>query len=366
MVDLLEARRRILLNTPHLESISGATASFTTDMASKLKSCKIHFTPIQEGSGDPSPENVRPIHGWDGVTVTRCGKNIANLNSDHMLSYAWTIAFPNPFKRTGKYTISCQNQIKAGGQLGSFVFLGNAVTDNSGYGLTGWTFGGSVMNVTFNITEGALNNKYIVFRFNSKPTYNSISNAQIQIEEGLAATEYESYTEASLIIPFPQTIYGGYVDLVNGEVVEEWVNGTVPTNDVRGKQLTGYNRELSTERYFGISIASKGTSAAIICNMAIKGNCRADNQTTRIQPDGTALIHYALPNNVVGILSTDTPDERNSKIIDWLSNNQMTFVYDIKTPNTYPLDPVTIKTLRGVNNIWSDANGNIEIKFWTH
>ncbi len=31
---------------------------------------KNHFLPVQEGTGDPSPDNVRHIACWDGVTVT--------------------------------------------------------------------------------------------------------------------------------------------------------------------------------------------------------------------------------------------------------------------------------------------------------
>ena len=32
----------------------------------------------------------------------------------------------------------------------------------------------------------------------------------------------------------------------------------------------------------------------------------------------------------------------------------------------YDIGPVTLKTLRGINNIWSDANGNIDLSYWTH
>ena len=35
--------------------------------------CKASWEPTQEGTGDPSPENVRPISGRDSVTVERCG-----------------------------------------------------------------------------------------------------------------------------------------------------------------------------------------------------------------------------------------------------------------------------------------------------
>ena len=36
--------------------------------------------PVQAGSGDPSPSNVRPISGWEGATLTRTGENNSNGN----------------------------------------------------------------------------------------------------------------------------------------------------------------------------------------------------------------------------------------------------------------------------------------------
>ena len=39
-------------------------------------SVQASWEPRQEGEGDPSPENVRPITGMDSVKVTRCGKNL--------------------------------------------------------------------------------------------------------------------------------------------------------------------------------------------------------------------------------------------------------------------------------------------------
>jgi len=42
--------------------------------------CKVSWEPTQEGSGDPSPDNVRPIKGRDSVTVERCGENLLNIS----------------------------------------------------------------------------------------------------------------------------------------------------------------------------------------------------------------------------------------------------------------------------------------------
>lgn len=41
---------------------------------------KAKWEPAQDGSGDPSPENIRPIRGRDSVTVERCGENLLNIS----------------------------------------------------------------------------------------------------------------------------------------------------------------------------------------------------------------------------------------------------------------------------------------------
>lgn len=40
---------------------------------------KVSWKPTQEGSGDPSPENVRPIQGRTEIKVERCGENLMNI-----------------------------------------------------------------------------------------------------------------------------------------------------------------------------------------------------------------------------------------------------------------------------------------------
>lgn len=345
-LNLLESRRRILLTTPHLESPTPANPlTFKSNMSAKLKEGKVYFTPVQEGTGDPSPDNVRPILGWDGVTVTKCGKNIANLNESDMLSYSWTKAFPNPFKKAGRYTISCQNNIVANnGNTGAFVFLGNAVTDSSVYGMTSWYFGKSVMSASFNITAEALTKNYIVFRFNGYPTYAAISDAQIQIEEGSTPTAYEPYTETQITIPFPKTIYGGYVDLVNGEVVE-----THKLFEFAWKDYTA-NYALSstiTRRRFPVS----GTTTP---SASYEGN--VSNICKWYRNYSNNSVHfYNESGNAYVFLPPETDD-----------NTTIALALELATPIHHTIDPQVIRPLKGVNNIWSDANGNIEIKFWKH
>lgn len=51
------------------ETATGNPVTFLTDLAKPLKSLKANFIPIQSGTGDPSPTNIRPITGWTGLDV---------------------------------------------------------------------------------------------------------------------------------------------------------------------------------------------------------------------------------------------------------------------------------------------------------
>lgn len=58
---------------------SGSIASFDDGADNMpIKSCIVSFEPIQEGEGDPSPENVRPISGRTGLTVYHTGTDTSD------------------------------------------------------------------------------------------------------------------------------------------------------------------------------------------------------------------------------------------------------------------------------------------------
>lgn len=68
--NLIESRRKIILNSPRLLSKSGSIVSIDDAIKAKLKSCIVDINPVQSGSGNPSPDNIRPISGWTKCNVT--------------------------------------------------------------------------------------------------------------------------------------------------------------------------------------------------------------------------------------------------------------------------------------------------------
>lgn len=71
---LMHVMHSLLMAQPHKESVTGTDgiATFDTDFKAPAK-VVIPFSPVQAGTGDPSPENVRPISGWNNALIYHVG-----------------------------------------------------------------------------------------------------------------------------------------------------------------------------------------------------------------------------------------------------------------------------------------------------
>ncbi len=66
---------------------SGNLITFGDGSAFPVRNLSVTLMPMQSGSGDPSPDNIRPISGAQSVTVTRTGKNLfPSLPTDRNIS----------------------------------------------------------------------------------------------------------------------------------------------------------------------------------------------------------------------------------------------------------------------------------------
>ena len=62
-------------------TVSSDIAHFRTPSRVPLESLTFHFLPKQEGSGDPSPSNVRPITGWTGLNGYNMQESMFNYKN---------------------------------------------------------------------------------------------------------------------------------------------------------------------------------------------------------------------------------------------------------------------------------------------
>lgn len=210
---------------PQTETLSGSLVTFETTKARPLTQCRVDFLPKQSGSGDPSPENVRPISGWDGCTVYRAGKNLfdgylenKNINVDGSEGGSSTrLATPFEPIRAGTYTVSFDSDFSCALYVYSSDQAETLITEESNMV---W----NTSPMTFDITNG----KYyrIKFKHNTDKSIVPSDLTDVQVEVGSTATPYEPYTATTYPITWQSagTVYGGYVDLVRGVLVAEWSN----------------------------------------------------------------------------------------------------------------------------------------------
>ena len=169
---------------------------------------KATWEPVQEGSGTPSPENIRPIKGRDSVSITHTGKNI----------------IPYPYERIEKvgdsytesgitYTLLNDGAIHFAGIPESIFGMAIATNNLSRFGKL--------------VTSGKIfydsgNNKTFIYPF--KLGEKVSETVYPQIEVGTTATSYEAPMGHRITtLTLPRTIYGGTVDAVTGEGQETYV-----------------------------------------------------------------------------------------------------------------------------------------------
>lgn len=223
---------------------TGNPATFETTLVRPLVKCEAAFMAQQSGTGDPSPENARPITGWTGLTV------------------------------------------------------------------------------------------------NVSPTASG-------------GTEYPVnwQTEAG-------TVYGGYVDLVSGVLTV--THKIVDLGTLRWvKSSSGQHRFAAGNA----PLYKKTDNMHLMCS-EYKPDGYGNGSVGYYGADGT--IRYYL------YVGSGGDPAREFYIVDSNYSDASAFqsavngvkvVYELDTPETYSLAPQTIRTLAGENNVWSNANGDMTVKY---
>lgn len=333
--DALRSRKNIMSGTPHTETLKGNILTFGCDMVSDLKECKVWFKPKQSGEGTPSPDNVRPIEGWDGIEITRCGKNLYPYSSGSIGSYQ-----PTYLKAGQTYTFSANTsgnpytKVKyIDGTTSDMIWLSKINSDGRHYN----TF------IPVKDTVGAF-------------IFLAAGLTEPSIEIGSTATSYEPYQSTSLTIPFGKTIYGGYVDLVKGEVVEEYSKTTFGTgwafanNNINSIFMKGYSARYPT---------ATSDPSDIVCDSYATYKTMPISQLSAI-PDQSICARSTYRNVFVRDNRFETPEDFAAA----MSNTEFTF--RLATPVSYPLTPQSLATLRGANTIYTNSNDETEITYYKH
>ena len=514
---MMRAARRRIADTagPSITSVSGDRACYNASVKAPIPSLKVNFSPIQDGEGDPSISNMRPITGWNEFIIKKTGRNLAHvvgysattvnspLNARNItnsygttlntINYTWpdssvvvtqsqtpqsnlsdyrngymaVIVDNLQFGKTYNFSIKVSNITSnplnatlqnwklcdpSGSQASpvevsgdkvrfrmqykqhsvatrecvdfricgmSFTLSEFMVTEADDTDITFEPYRGQITPVTFGIVGKNLFDE-IYPNINGQLLYKSIyvgnqqvtassnmpkqdvgwsnlfilpgrvtsgastglndfnidcsrtvtpvdgyvtvayresanlkpNNYNSMIESGSYVTTYEPYTTNSCV-------YGGYIDIVNGEIVATHksviFNGTEPNWSTYGaieRNDFCVNRNiLDKKKGWQTSLCDKLTNVNNAFASSSYGYGRyCDHPTIR-------GIYICMPNSEVTTLN---------EFKSWLSENPIQLVYELDEPIHYSMTPQVLKSFSGPNSIWSTANGDIEVEYWTH
>lgn len=188
--------------------------------------CKVSWEPTQEGSGDPSPDNIRPISGRDSVKVERCGENLLNPKKN---SYNTYTPYGLTITNLGDNLVHLEGTYQE--NEGSFVILDSNQNLLAGRGLkiTGFTVEGTKQK--YSLYGLRTKNETVIAMSAQFTKGDAIDMTVAVVVSGTTPpTEYTPYRGDTLALTLPSTVYGGTVDAVTGEGQETWqaksFNGT--------------------------------------------------------------------------------------------------------------------------------------------
>ena len=259
---------------------------------------KAKWEPMQEGSGTPSPENIRPIKGRANVTVERCGENLvkfpyrtasaANKNGLVFTSQqdgsitvdgtatadTWHLVEGGIEKRLPMNTPMALSGCPAGGTIRSYyigLYLGGTWFSDAGKGNTNikLTTREIRSRVEISIVKGTVCNNLTFYP---------------KIEVGTTITPYSKYQGSTNTLTLPETVYGGEVDAVTGEGKRTW----------QVKSLDGTEGWAIRDTYIGVyNLLSPTDSGKAICtHFDVRRSYSAD--CLFISDEGTVYLARAL------------------------------------------------------------------------
>lgn len=338
-----------LIDEGSWKTAAGNIAVFNTKYRRNLKSLVVQLEPIQAGSGDPSPDNIRPISGRTGATVYRTGKNLWKFESSYSASASGSFI---PVDGTRQFAL------KAGTYTWSFnalqtmdtIQLNFRTEDNGQKAITfyvGATSGTGKKLYTFTLDED-------VAVLRSAFCSSAFAIEDFQLELGTTATAYEPYTGTTIPVSWETeagTVYGGELDVVSGELTVTWdmlvIDGT---QNIRGNGRTA----ISQHAFLNVSGKAYGIDN-MISNKFSKTTVR-DKVGKAIGRPATNGVEFYLP--LDGTENTDVSCKQ------WFTENPTQLCFELANPQTYQLTPQQIQTLLGDNVIWSDA-GPISVEYWS-
>ena len=334
-----------------------------------------YITPKQEGTGEPSPENIRPVSGWETINaIVRCGKNLFDAERAGKIEN-WDMS--------GTSYIGIDLMLPPGNYRMSYVpavsSLDNNIcvvckeprTANNAIGIVvSGSYAVSSGGIQINLKEGE--KAYINWYASNSAGGRTQAGLDVlmssvlvntQIEMGNVKTEYEPYKGDTYTAELNELVYGGSYD---------WNTGTLEKTErklvLNGSETWTANLDNNGQYHtFPFVIVSPDNLCA---GFNDKQKCShfyvsRDGAYNR-QKEDSIFVGQTGNSTVIWVYAPrfgTATDLKNYIKEQYENGTPITVVYTLKEPTTIEgLDTQVIQTHYGTNSIYSNS-GETEIKY---
>ena len=311
-------------------------------------SAVVTLKPKQAGSGDPSPENVRPISGYDSVTVTRCGKNLFGGGEENVwIGVGGIVATVQgaystgiiPCKEGDKFTLSTTGQFAAApNNSGCICFY------NLEYELVARTPISIGKSLTEIVPSGG---SYV------RASSFHVGSDNIQLELGSTPTPYEPYQGSTTTLTLPETIYGGTVDAVTGVGSKTW--RLVEFDGTESWLLYNNTGGVVKTFYVNIGVEPYANYINILCDRAsfLFSTWNKDEPWTISSSSVTNAIYISVPNDVASAV-----EQWKSYLAAQASaGTPLQVAYKLATPEPFQATGnQALPAVAGLNTVYTDGD----------
>ena len=356
-------------------TVSGDIASFRTPSRVPIENLKFHFLPKQ-AEGTPTPENPIPIEGWTGVNGLQLCKNLIQFTaktsesygvkwieySDGVVEYEGT---PTSWSSITLGTVKLNGITKVYGKIfgdeSNVSFNTLYIYDANGTRLG--QIGAPWENTTHDDT-------YVTVDLSSYPTADYIdirlkrANNNIPMKGKCYAvvTDNLDYLRIPITFQDGETIYGGYVDPIKGEI---WrTHASIRADDYAWEVVEGGDNPNAC--------VYRTTGTIYIPFIGWQYGGYIDAKSNALKPAtytatfaGEDINTFWWNNGSSGFRCVWGGRSPNIEgLMEFLTNNNVIFCGKLSTPVLVAtFDPITLQAFLDHNNFWSDANDITEVTY---
>ena len=323
--NLIYMRRRSgIMAQPHMETQTGDLVTFTGIKAPL--SVLAQIVPVQSGSGDPSPENVRPITGWTGCKISRTGKN---LLGGELLRQSLISALPGGTDDPTNRTFSFKSNTTANYGITYPTGLTGKFKENTVY---------TIVLTGYNASESSR-------AANLRVSYSNTTTTNLNFPEYTASKQtFVGHTDGSKTLDYIYKYAG------SGTTVLYYDECGVFEGNLTAEDFAASNGQT-------LSVDWQSTAGTVY------------GGSLKVNKDGTGVLTEKWDN--IASYNGETLPGR------WISDRDIyapgtapttgaQVCYELATPVTYNLTAEQvgqILSLKGINNIWSNT-GETSVEYW--